>query len=802
MNAPLAPEQALRNRLGIPADAERVLLFAESSHWDTNWLETSEGYFRKRLEPIFAALLKQLARDEGRVYCIESVFFLKLYWERHPEHRETLRALFERRQLRLLASSFTTPDTLLPHCETVLRDFLLGQRWLDEAGLPCAPATAYFPDNFGHSPNTPSLMRELGITSVGLTRVDGMYFIASDYRGRSQFPLAGSTAEKLQRQHGSLDFVWRDEAGAEVLCHWNAFTYFQGDMLAHKGAVRWAGNVFGMSWRSKRHIAGRIKGYVRQLEPVSRTPYLFCPIGMDFNDPIDDLGGLLHRYNREHFEETGTWVTLAGLDDYFALLELHRENLPVLHVDPNPYWMGFYATRPEVKQRPTRIARTLLAAEALSAFAPPDEALTKSLRDAWSTLVLSNHHDYITGTSPDAVWHEEQRPWLDAAEKAADAALTRARADTEPKKLPPPRRLKRVRHHREGGLLHVDAPGYHLTFDEHRGGCLTHFTSGRHEWLGGYGFDLVAYHDEGGLWRLGHEFKGGRFEQLERASDGEAKVAVHEEGGALRLTITSKLRGARFVRTLWCEPVFEPLRLSVEGHAPRRVTVTARFDTTLEATHLQMDAVGGSIRRELQRFHAPTFWPVPSRLTIAEPDRAQKLHALFDTPSAVSVDERGHLEWIVARNAPKERAFRMLPVLAHPIGGTNDNLQSHHAALLPSLREDHGLSLRRARRWLDVQWHAHGYDAAEALNGLILCEGEGVEIAALKRAETGEGLIVRLASEHPVNGEVRLALRGAKLHGASRCDARERDLEPLPVAPDGSLTIKMTGFLATVRLRR
>jgi len=35
-----------RQRLGIPDDARRVLVFSESSHWDPHWLLTSEQYFR------------------------------------------------------------------------------------------------------------------------------------------------------------------------------------------------------------------------------------------------------------------------------------------------------------------------------------------------------------------------------------------------------------------------------------------------------------------------------------------------------------------------------------------------------------------------------------------------------------------------------------------------------------------------------------------------------------------------------------------------------------------------------------
>ena len=67
------------------------------------------------------------------------------------------------------------------------------------------------------------------------------------------------------------------------------------------------------------HVARRIAIYTRQLAPHSRTPYLFCPIGLDFVRPIPGLLGLLERYNRRHYPQTGIWAANAGLDDYLEL---------------------------------------------------------------------------------------------------------------------------------------------------------------------------------------------------------------------------------------------------------------------------------------------------------------------------------------------------------------------------------------------------------------------------------------------------------------------------------------------------
>lgn len=781
-------EAALRQTLGVPADAKRVLLFVESSHWDTNWLSTSEEYFADRVEPIFDAVIAALRAEPRRIYCIESVFFLKRYWEHRPDARPALRELFEQRRLRLMANSFTTPDTLLPHPETVLRDFQLGHEWLKAEGLPDAPGTAYFPDNFGHSPHLPSLMHAVGVHGVALTRIDGMYFVGSDWRLKSHFPLASSTAELLEKVHRSHDFVWRDNSGAEVVCHWNAHTYFLGDMLAHKGIIRWNGKTFALPWRTRRHIAARVDGYCESLSPFARTPYLLCPIGMDFNDPISGLTGLLDRYNRERYPETDTWTVVAGLDDYFSLIGHHRAALPVLEADPNPYWMGFLATRPEVKQRPNRIAKKLLLAEKLSSTHPRDAQLEASLGDAWGKLVLSNHHDYIPGTSPDRVWHAEQKPWLDLAEAAADASLALAQ--------PPPANPNRagaagqVGVDSRGQWLEIETPHFKLIVARGDGGCLSSFVTADGELLTNLGFDLVSFHDEGGLWRLGHEYLGGRFQELERASQRPAHVKVERHGQHVTVRINSELGGERFARRIELDAASPFLRLTTRGIAMPRTTVTARFDVALSPSSLKMDTIGGEIERPRERQYSPTFWPVSSRLTL---DDGKVMHALFESPTAVSLGMTGALEWIIARNAPRERAFGWLPVLAHPIGGTNPDLQVHHAALMGRTE------VASAKRSLELHWLPEVHRAAsEHADELVRCDNDAVTIRAMKRSGDAGDVTVRLYREQPLKAPVRVWLHQRRVASAWTCDALDRRLQALSIDPDGRVVVPLTSRLTSV----
>jgi hypothetical protein len=788
-------ERDLRHKLGVPDDAAHVLVFSESSHWDTNWLETSEEYFDRRLRPIFVAIMAALAADPLRIYCVESVFFLKLFFERHPEHAETLRELIERRQLRILTSSFTTPDTLLPHPEAILRDFHLGQCWLREQGLHLVPRTAYFPDNFGHSPHLPSLMRAVGVDAVAVTRIDGMYFIASDFKRKSAFPLKGSTAAMLQKEEKTLDFVWRDDDGAEILCHWNAFTYFQGDMLAHVGVVRWNGHVAAVPWRTAGHVARRIDGFVRDLLPLARTPYMLCPIGMDFNDPIANIRELFDRYNRERYGATGTWAVLAGMDDYLELVGHHKAKLPVLAVDPNPYWMGFYASRPELKQRPTRIARSLLLAEALSALEPKNDSLENSLRKGWQNLVLINHHDAITGTSPDRVCHAEQRDWLDAAEGGAMTALKLAAGDAWSAARPEVGQIAPASIKWRGRELHVKTAHHRLTFSKEKGGCLTSLVLEGHEQLRGLGLDLVAHADDGGLWRLGHEYTGGRFDVVDRTSQRPANIDVTESEDAIVIVLSSMLGGMPFTRTVTCRRDDPLIEVSVTGTASRRKTVTCRFEVPHVSTTLTMDTIGGSIERPRERVHEPTFWPVPSRVTLQGAARA--LHVGFEAPTAVSFSPECALEWIVARNPVKERAFGLLPVLAHPIGGTVDELQSHHAVLFAT--SGHTLSPKMLRH-VAFHWLPDAARPLERLvNDLVQCDDPRVVFSAMKRADLGVGVILRIGRGSHTNGVVRVWLPSKEIWGAFRCDAREENLEPLEI-DNGRVVVPLLARLTSIRL--
>jgi hypothetical protein len=765
-------EQALRERLGIPRQAERVILFGETSHWDPNWLLTSEQYYRRRIPRILKEVIAELEKEPRRVFGIESLFFLKHYWEREPERREQLARLIEEGRLRLTGTGITTPDTNLPDSEAIIRDYLYGQQWLREQGIKAEPRIAYLPDDFGCSPGLPAILRALGIEMAGITRIDGMYFVATDYRPKSAYPLPGSSAEVLEKEHKTADFVWRAPDGSEVLCHWNAHAYFQGDLIATLGVARWMGIDFGLPWRSERHVARRINSFVEQLEPLRRTPYMFCPMGCDFNSPVPDLVELLDRYNRTRFSDTGVWAASAGMDDYLNLVSAHRDRLPTLSLDLNPYWMGFYATRPEVKIRCNRVTGKLKRAEVQTLF---DEESQKKLKEAWNLLVLSNHHDFITGTSPNRIWKLEQKPWLEQAEAIADQVLTPAAPAAA---QPPVWRLA-------DGRLEVRSEHYRVLLLESVGGCISSFqdASGR-ELLTAPANDLVEYRDTGGLWRFGHEYRGGSFKQCQRSSRGPARIWTREVDGRLEVRVESKLGYLPVTRWLWFEKDSPIIRMRISGSAPRRATIACRFPTVLASGGLDMDVPGAVVHRPARKLYIPTYWPVRSFAHLRDNDLG--LAIFFQGPGCVSSNGKGSVEWVVLRNAPREVAFGFLPILAHPASGSDPDRH----------QVDYAVQLTTSGDWGENRLPEVNHALSSA--GLpVTLEGSDALVQAIKPAEYGNGLIVRIAYFGTTPGRARIS--SSNIKQAFRCDATERDLEQLEVQ-ENTVLVPLPSAIVSVRI--
>jgi alpha-mannosidase len=430
-----ASEACVRRELGIPPGARRVAIVSQSSHLDWDWRHTFETYFAGPLDdpllfllpgPVDTILSDAVGLMTGfhgaprrYYYSIAEIGFLQRFVAAHPEMAEALRAVGH--DLRIVGGGITSPDSLLPPGESFIRDYLVGKTWVDATlGLPIRQA--WVPDDFGHDSQLPVVLEAMGLDGVGFGRVPG---VANALQSLGVAPPdEGSVATQLLKD--GLDFVWRAADGSRAIAHWMPGGYCQGD---------WAlGPTPGAEPPNALARAIEIDG------DASRTPYVFVPLGCDFARPRPDLLDVIDAWNGTQYAQTGVWAVAATFDHYVQLLDAHRASLPTRRFDPTPYWTGFYATRPLLKQMHLQATQALLAAETFGAIADGIErgdpagwraavhARTAAIHAGWQTLVPGNHHDFITGTALDPVYEDEQIPRLVAALDAGEAARTRALA--------------------------------------------------------------------------------------------------------------------------------------------------------------------------------------------------------------------------------------------------------------------------------------------------------------------------------------------------------------------------------------
>jgi hypothetical protein len=798
-------EKQIRHRLGIPNEAERVLIFSESSHWDPDWILTSEEYFERFVRHNLNGAIDALQKEPRRIYSVECMFFLRMYWDQFPEQREIIRDLINNRRIRLTSSGVTTADTLLPSAEAILRDFLIGQEWLRKNGMTQEPKLAYFTDSFGCTPALPSLLNGAGFDRTAITRLDGMYFMGCDLESSKRFPRKGSSAERLQKQERSLDFIWRDNNGARLLCHWNAFSYGQGDMLAYIGISRVYLARLAIPSRSDRHIAGRIKQYLAQLSPYARTPYMLCPIGFDFVEPIPDLVSLLDRYNQNHYPKTGVWAINAGLDDYLALIEPYQDRLPVLELDPNPYWTGFYTARPTLKQRSRELVNNLLLAEKLS-FLPENRGaetnIASELEDAWWRAVVSNHHDYITGTSPDRVAEVEQIPWLDHASDSVNRILEHLSA-IQPTAALPASATKPVAWSRENGRIQIKTVYYDIELAEAIGGVIVKLCAQGTQTplLIENSNELVSYRDSGGLWRMGLEFAGGFWKESMWASQHPSQMEIYEHDNGLEILNSVDLDRETFLCRIWVSNNSPLIRFRVEGKAAEGHSVTVRYATNIRSKTLWMDTAGGMVERPPQWIYNPTFWPLHHFVHI-QGDDGRGLAIIQAMPGAVSYQPDGQLELVAMRNATREKAFGWLGIPGNPAVGHERDSYAYEYALLFTENgnwQENNLPLQ-LQETSNSPWRPRGFSVLRQIaDSIITTDNPNVWIAAVKAASRGEGIIVRLNALAVPESTILVRAHHFKVTKAFLCDARERDLSPLEVK-DGAIRVKMQGTVTTIRL--
>jgi hypothetical protein len=424
---PLAPEEVtLRHALGIPDDAQQVIVFGQNAHLDIDWQKTFDDYYTTFVGNVFLEARAIVDAQPRAFYSIAEMAFLEHHLEAHPEEEAPIRAAIARGQIHVVGGGITSPDTFLPETEMLARDFLYGVRFAEDR-LGAHPTSAWLPDSFGHSATAPDVLAAAGFDSVAFSRIDGAQTIFQQIFRPDDEPPPDSTRAALA-QLGSADFLWQGAGGATLLAHFLSGTglYCQGDNIDYAEGIQIAGGHTGdFKGDDPSFTDDAIDAYVTQLSPLAKTPYLFVPVGCDFAHPKDRLIEYLDGYDKRRYPDTHVWAVAAPFDDYTALVSHWRDVLPTISGELSPYFMGFYGSRPDVKRGVRDAARPFFVAETFAvALGADGTTIMQAASPTLEILARTDHHDFVTGTSADPVVASEQRPFLANARDAGNKAVS------------------------------------------------------------------------------------------------------------------------------------------------------------------------------------------------------------------------------------------------------------------------------------------------------------------------------------------------------------------------------------------
>jgi alpha-mannosidase len=340
------------------------------AHIDTAWLWPLEETHRKCVRT-FATQLRLMERyPDYRFACSQAQQYAWIR-DRAPGLYARIKAAAGRGQWLPVGGTWVEPDCNLPAGESLVRQFLHGQRFF-EREFGRRAEVFWNPDVFGYNGQLPQLMRGAGISGFLTQKLSWNRYTAPEHH----------------------TFLWTGIDGSSVVAHFPPADTYNAEATVPE--LRRAARDFKDHERSDRSLLvfgwgdGGGGPTAEMLETLARTRDLQDVPRTTIGDP------------EAFFRELG--------DD-------HPDVVGELYLE---YHRGTYTTQARTKRASRRAERALHDAELLAAVAGE----RPELEGAWQTLLLNHFHDILPGSSIGEV-HARAEEDLAAVEAAAGAVRDR-----------------------------------------------------------------------------------------------------------------------------------------------------------------------------------------------------------------------------------------------------------------------------------------------------------------------------------------------------------------------------------------
>src|ERR1043166_5751474 len=345
------------------------------THWDREWYLTRAG-FQARLVPLLDDALNQLERDPSARFLLDGqTVLLEDYLAIKPENEARIAALVRRGALEI-GPWYVLSDLLIPSADSLRRNLEQGK--LDAERFGRRLDVLYSPDAFGHPGSLPSIAAQFGIHRAVIRRGLGR-------------PLG----------RDSDLYHWEAEDESRLLVH-------------HLPAAGYDAAIDLIHARTDAELARTWEPIRNGLVARALTDQIAVFLGADHHAMAPDVRRLRGRLQAL---ESRHEVRVSGLTEFFDAVELARPDPPVIRGElrrsDGHTWVlqGVHASRTRLKRKFSR-AELLLSkvAEPLAGVASSGGGRDRRalLRVAWRTLLQSQFHDTLAGSTSDAVQREQE----------------------------------------------------------------------------------------------------------------------------------------------------------------------------------------------------------------------------------------------------------------------------------------------------------------------------------------------------------------------------------------------------------
>ncbi len=339
---------------------EKTIHVIATQHLDVAWLWPRVPDGEDLIRQCFERAVELIEQDSDFVFSRSTAWSFWIVQHRYPELFQKIKRYVLEGKIELCGGQWVEPDHLMPDGESLIRQFLLGQRYyLEEFGKTAS--VCWDPDIFGHSNTLPQILRKSGI--------EGYYFHRCRPRHNNGKPMH--------------QFIWEGLDGTKVF-------------------------VLSGKWVGKPDEAV-LQQLTTELEQAP-FPCAHIACGLHSDRRITIKPDWLALPDLSGSDDPTIRIKWSSSAEVLQDMQRHLSLLPVINGEIGFQYTGTYTSNGFNKRTNRELENLLVNAEKAAfwasfyGFTYPQEQLQR----AWRDFCINQFHDIICGCSYRSVHKEDK----------------------------------------------------------------------------------------------------------------------------------------------------------------------------------------------------------------------------------------------------------------------------------------------------------------------------------------------------------------------------------------------------------